>query len=176
KLFGLAKAPPADVIGYYNKWQMPIAIVIGLLIGFGQLLKYKKTDLKVFRIRLLSVVLSSAGITLLLGVLFEQTNPVLLIFLFAAVFAVAGNVLYWVRVLKGRIRFAGGAVGHIGFGLMLVGILSSGAGKRVISINQNGVNLGENFDAKENMENVLLRKGVPTLLGEYEATYLGDTL
>src|SRR5690606_17691821 len=66
KLFGLDKAPPADVIGYYNKWQMPIAILIGLLIGFGQLLKYKKTDLKVFRIRLLSVVLSSAGITLLL--------------------------------------------------------------------------------------------------------------
>ena len=42
KVFGTNMAPPSDVIQHYNKWQMPMAIIIALLTGIAQLLKYKK--------------------------------------------------------------------------------------------------------------------------------------
>lgn len=174
-LFGIDKAPPVDVVGYYNKWQMPIAIIIGLLIGFGQFFKYKKTDWKKFRLQLFTIILSSLGVSILLVLLFELRNPVMIIFLISSVFAVVGNIIYWVQVLKGRYKVAGGSVAHIGFGLMLIGILSSGSGKKVISINQSGMVYSENFDEEANREHILLFKNVPTMMGDYEATYVGDT-
>ncbi|MDX5321638.1 MAG: cytochrome c biogenesis protein CcsA [Bacteroidota bacterium] len=174
-LFGLDNAPPVDVVAYYNQWQMPIAIIIGILIGFGQLFKYKKTDWKKFQLQLGVVALASAGVSLLFVALFGLRNPLLIIFLFSAAFAVVGNVVYWVSVLKGKMKVAGGSVGHIGFGLMLIGIISSGSGKHVISINQSGMVYSENFDETANREHILLPKNVPTLMGEYLATYTGDT-
>ena len=174
-LFGIDKAPPVDVVGYYNKWQMPIAIIVGLLIGFGQFFKYKKSDWAKFRLQLFSVILSSLGVSILFVLLFDLRNPVMILFLISSVFAVVGNIIYWIQVLKGKFKVAGGSVAHIGFGLMLIGILSSGAGKTVISINQSGMIYSENFDEKANREHILLYKNVPTLLGDYEATYVGDT-
>ena len=174
-LFGIDKAPPVDVVGYYNKWQMPIAIIVGLLIGFGQFFKYKKTDWKKFRLQLFTIILSSLGTSILLALLFDLKNPVMIIFLISSVFAVVGNIIYWVQVLKGKYKVAGGSVAHIGFGLMLIGILSSGSGKKVISINQSGMVYSENFDEDANREHILLIKNVPTMMGDYEATYVGDT-
>ena len=175
KLFGLDKAPPVDVVGYYNRWQLPIAIILGILIGFGQLLKYKKTDPQKFTVALLRVLLVSLAFTIIFALVFHLQNIVYLAFLFAGVFAVTGNLWYWITTLKGRLRVAGGSVAHIGFGLMLMGILSSGAGKEVISFNQTGMTYSENFSEKENRENILLWRNQPTLMGNYKVTYLGDT-
>ncbi|HCS19258.1 MAG TPA: cytochrome C biogenesis protein [Bacteroidetes bacterium] len=174
-LFGLDKAPPVDIVGYYNQWQMPIAIIVGLLIGFGQLFKYKKTEWTKFRLNLFVIIFSSLGVTILFALLFDLRNPVLLLFLLTSVFAVVGNIIYWVQVLKGKFWVAGGSVAHIGFGLMLIGIISSGSGKEVISINQRGIVYSENFDEEANREHILLYKNVPTLMGDYMATYIGDT-
>lgn len=44
KLFGLNLAAPVDAIDHYNKWQVPVAIFICLLIGVGQYFKYKKRN------------------------------------------------------------------------------------------------------------------------------------
>src|SRR5574343_528728 len=44
KVFGTNIAPPTDVIDHYNKWQIPIAVLILLISGFAQFMKYKKTD------------------------------------------------------------------------------------------------------------------------------------
>ncbi|MBI1222796.1 MAG: cytochrome C biogenesis protein [Bacteroidetes bacterium] len=175
KLFDFDKAPPVDVVAYYNQWQLPIALIIGMMVGFGQLLKYRKTDMKKFWLQFTIVLLSSMGITLLLVILFHLRDALLVAFLLSAVFAIVGNSFYWMNTLKGKLNVAGGSVAHIGFGLMLVGIISSGSGKHVISINQSGMAFSENFDDEANREHVLLLKNQPTLLGDYEATYFGDT-
>lgn len=176
KLFPwLKKAPPADIVAYYNGWMMPMAIIIGALVGFGQLFKFKKTSDSFYKRHFTIVMLASFGTTILLALLFGTQNPWMIAFLFAGVFAVIGNTYYWIRVLKFGITFSGASVSHIGFGLMLIGIMSSGSGKKVVSLNQSGINLGENFDDKANRENVLLWRNVPTLMGDYEVTYEGDT-
>lgn len=175
--FDLTKAPPADVVGFYNGWMMPFALVIGVLVAFGQFLKYKKTNSKKFFQEILSLALASAAFTILFTLLFDLGNKVILIpFLFTSVFAVIGNLVYIFKVLKGNIRLSGGSIAHVGFGLMLIGVISSGAGKTVISINQNGINYGSNFNEKEIRENILLWKNVPTLMGDYMVTYYADTV
>src|SRR5690606_15403902 len=39
-------APKSDVIGHYNKWQLPFAFMVTMLIAIGQYFSYKKTDMK----------------------------------------------------------------------------------------------------------------------------------
>jgi len=75
----------------------------------------------------------------------------------------------------------GGSVAHIGFGLMVLGILLSSYNKRVISINRLGVEfeMGKATDAenkKESRENVLLFRNMPLTMAGYTLTYMGDTV
>ncbi|TNE82064.1 MAG: cytochrome C biogenesis protein [Bacteroidetes bacterium] len=172
---GLDKAPPVDVVGYYNRWMMPFALIIGLMVGFGQFLKYKKTNPKKFWMEVGSLALASAGFTILFAILFHLKNPLLISFLFAAVFAVIGNLVYIFKVLKGKISLSGGSIAHVGFGFMLIGVISSGAGKNTISINRSRIDFGEAYNDQEKRENILLSKNIPMLMGDYLVTYIGDT-
>jgi cytochrome c-type biogenesis protein CcmF len=74
---------------------------------------------------------------------------------------VLANLFYIIQVLQWKAIKWGGSVAHIGFGLMVLGILLSSYNKRVISINRLGVEfeMGKATDAenkKESRENVLL--------------------
>ena len=48
KVFGIKMAPAQDVEFSYNRIQIFIAIIIGLLTAIGQYLKYKETGTKYF--------------------------------------------------------------------------------------------------------------------------------
>ncbi|MFX9703722.1 hypothetical protein ABTO92_19375, partial [Acinetobacter baumannii] len=52
--------------------------------------------------------------------------------IFAAVYATVANFSYIWLGLKGKIKAAGASVAHIGFGLVLVGILISSSKKTVL--------------------------------------------
>jgi cytochrome c-type biogenesis protein CcmF len=43
KIFGTKMAPPANVIDFYNSWQVPLAVIICLLITIAQFFKWKKS-------------------------------------------------------------------------------------------------------------------------------------
>src|SRR5690606_5498874 len=59
-IFGTDVAPPIDPIAHYNKWQGAFAVVILLLTGYTQHLKYKKTQVKKFwKVTIIIVVLST---------------------------------------------------------------------------------------------------------------------
>jgi len=91
--------------------------------------------------------------------------------LFASIFAIVGNAAYIIQVLNGKIRVAGSAVAHIGFGLMLLGVLISSGKKEVISMNTLGIDYGEQFDLQAKMENVFLQRDRPIQMGSYWLTY-----
>ena len=78
-------------------------------------------------------------------------------------------------VFKGKIKLVGASVAHIGFGVLLIGVLVSSANKEVISINQSGVALNPEFDVKSNTENVYLEGGKPLKMGDYIITYVSDS-
>jgi cytochrome c-type biogenesis protein CcmF len=69
----------------------------------------------------------------------------------------------------------GSSVAHIGFGVLLLGVLVSSANKEVISINQTQFQLNPEFDDQANREHVLLERGKPLRMGDYEIEYTRDT-
>jgi cytochrome c-type biogenesis protein CcmF len=174
KVFGTNMAPPSDVIQHYNKWQMPMAIIIALLTGIAQLLKYKKNTreglINILTQAAISIVLSAAAMFLL-----ELKNWFYVGLMFASVYAIVANLFTMRPYLTGKFKMAGANVAHIGFGLLLVGVLVSSANKQVISINQSGMQLNPEFDAQANMEHVYLEKGKSLRMGDYEIEYKADS-
>ena len=175
KMFGLNLAPPADAVASYNRVQLPIAIIIILLTVVGMGLRYRTSNLKAFVNRLLIPLGIAALFSAILAYVSDYREPLYLLLLFAALFGFFGNLSILIRNKQGLIK-SGGSIAHIGFAMMLVGILYSSAKQHVISINTLGVNYGENFDARSNFENILLWKNEPTMMGRYRVTYLGDSV
>lgn len=190
KLFGTNIAPPEDPEFAHNQIQVFVAIVIGLLTAMTQYYKYKDTGKLYFRKKiwlptLISVVIASC-ISLFGNIDYVKHGPGFLVAIhlaiFAAVYSVVANAAYIWMGLKGKLKAAGASVAHIGFGLVLVGILISSAKKTVLSWNTTGVTpLRADADAKGNpagdpAENLTLFKGVATDMGRYMVTYTKDTI
>jgi len=102
--------------------------------------------------------------------------------LFATIYAVVANAAYiWIG-LNGKLKSAGGSISHLGFALMLTGMLITSSNKEVISSSTvNGINLpvGKDPMSKEQddpLENLTLIRHVPARLGNYEVTYLKDSI
>ncbi len=176
---------PADPEAYYNAIQLWVAVGVGCLMAVGQLLRYRRTDAASFR----RDALLSAGAALVLTVLFGRLSGLPLtvaagvgtapnphwLLLFAGWFALTGNAWYAATALRGRVPLSGGSLAHAGFGILLVGILISGARQQVISENTLGIDYGEGFDARFKRENILLYEGMPQPMGDYLVTYLSDS-
>ncbi len=174
KMFGLNIAPPVDVISHYNRFQMPIAIIIAILTGVGQLLKYKKNTTALVQIGIHAII--ALVISIVLFFAFELNNWFYLGLLFAACYGLSANGAILISQLTGKIKMAGASIAHIGFAILLMGVLVSSANKEVISINQSGMMLNPEFDQKANTEHVYLEKGKPLRMGDYEITYISDSM
>jgi len=190
KLFGTNIAPPEDPEFAHNQIQIFVAIVLGLLTAGTQFLKYKYTDTKQFVKNIAWPVLAAALISLLIAffgdVNYTKKGPVFLfaihLAIFTAVYAVTGNLSYIWLVLRGKLKAAGASVAHVGFGMILVGILISSAKKTVLSWNTTGITPlaqaapGEKNPAGNPAENLTLFKGVETDMGKFMVNYKRDTL
>ena len=188
KIFGTNIAPPEDVEFAYNQVQIFVAIVIGLLTAVTQYLKYKSTTRsylgKNIWIPTVIALLISLLISWLGDINYAKKGPGFLwaihLALFAAVYAVIANTAYIWLVLKGKIKAAGASVAHLGFGLMLVGILISSSKKTVLSWNTTGITPlstdNKKSAAGDPAENITLFKGVRTDMGKYWVTYKTDSI
>lgn len=181
KIFSGTEVTIDDPVSFYNKQQIWFAILITILSGSIQFLKYKTTNIKKFWIimGLLSVI--SALLTWLLCDIQEIYTTPLIIFAFSGIFAIFSNVYYLVDNQKLKLKKAGGAITHLGFGIMIIAILLSSYKKQVISQDRTGqvYDFGkETFEEnlKESRENVLLFRNASYLMGEYKVTYLGDSV
>jgi cytochrome c-type biogenesis protein CcmF len=171
KLFGTSLAPPADAIDHYNKWQIPVAVVISLLIGAGQFFKYRHTESRTLIRRLLVPLGIAALVTAAAAFVIGEFRVHYYVLFFASVFAIAANTDYFFTTIKGRWNHAGASIAHTGFGLILLGALLANGKKDVISRNVKNVNLGKNFPSGEN---IMIEQGTDTLpMGPYYVTYRG---
>ena len=169
KLFGTKFAPPADLIDHYNKWQVPVAIFISLLVGIGQYFKYKKSDWKEFRKKITLSVVLSLIVTGLSSFYLGQYRIHYYFLFFASVFAVIANASYMITVLKGKLANSGASIAHVGIGLILLGTLISNSKKEVISRNLKNVDLGKEMS---NKENIMIEQKLDTLpMGDYYVAY-----
>jgi len=172
-----------DVEFAYNRIEIFIAIILGALTAIAQYLKYKQTSKKYF----LKRIWLPTSIALIIAILFSAFGGIhydkygagflaaIHLGLFCAIYSVVANAGYIWAGLNGKLKTAGASVAHVGFGLMLVGILLSSAKKEVLSHNTTGINISFDPSAKQNpLENITLLKNVETDMGKYWATYISS--
>ncbi len=121
KLFG----PPSNVqVSYYNLVNAPLAIAMGLLMGIGPTLRWRKHEP--------STLLATAGPSLGFAIVFSGLaalwgvrDPMPLAVVFAMAFAFAGNLVVAVRSLRTGWKHGVAYVGHLGVTVMMVGVIAS---------------------------------------------------
>ena len=177
KIAGTNIAPPNDRIAHYNRFQIPIAIIIAILSTVVLYMRFKESDMKSVLKKLIWPFIISAAITVGVVVLYNFKEVAYIILLFCGVFAVIANLNYFIVVLSGKIKLSGAAVAHLGFGLFLVGVLISSAKQQVVTYNNLDLDYGKGFDAQQTRDNMLLYKNAPPskMLG-YDVSYIGDSI
>ncbi len=165
----------------YNNFILPFAVILILLMAAAQFLRYKKNDAKGFyKNLLLSFGLSiafglAASIPFYFGAAeFETYDRIgFTVLLISSLFAVFANLEYMLKVLKGHVRKSGSSIAHIGFGLIMVGVLISTSKKVTISKNmakQDVSTVSKEFD---NQKSMLLAQGDTVPMGPYMVTFKG---
>lgn len=184
KIFKTNFAAPEDPEFAYNQIQIFVAIIVAILTGFSQYLRYKGTPTKTFWKNIwiptaISVVIASLVVAF--GEInYDSKGPMFLGAIWFAVacsiYAIVTNLAYiWIG-MKGKLRLSGGSVSHFGFGLALLGILLSSSKKEILSYNRGGIPIDFGAESKEKTgENLTLVKGLPMKMGKFDVTYLRDS-
>ena len=170
-----------DPVEHYNKYQLWIGIFVGLFSGMAQFLRFRETNFSKhsnkFLLHLSITTIVSGGITALACTWIDANAWQYKLLLFSGIFTVITNLDYLISFTKTNLKTAASTVSHIGFGLMIVGILASGLNKKFISNNkfaQQGLIKG--FTQEQYERNVVLIKNEPLFMNGYEVTYVKDTL
>jgi cytochrome c-type biogenesis protein CcmF len=165
----------------YNNFILPFAILLILLMAAAQFLRYKKNETRTFYKNLLL----SFGLALAFGLAasipfyfgateFETSDRIgFTALLISSLFAVFANIEYMLKILKGHIRKSGSSIAHIGFGLIMIGVLISTSKKATISKNmakQDVSTVSKEFD---NQKSMLLAQGDTVPMGPYMVTFKG---
>lgn len=180
KILGKKWAMGENAEAIYNRVHLPIVIILGLLMGAVQYLKYKNTAKAWLLKKILwpaLVSLAVCGLFMALGGIYYTKQGVVvqgLIYaaLFCSIFSIVANAGYITQVVKNRFMHWGGSLSHLGFGLLLAGILISASNKKVASLNNPAINVFKDAGNKEDpRESLNLFKGVVTAMGDYAVTY-----
>jgi cytochrome c-type biogenesis protein CcmF len=182
KIFGTKIAPPEDAEFAYNSIQVYVAIIMALLTAITQYFKYKNTESKLFWKKILVptilAVLAAVAFFLFGSINYTRKGPVftgsLWIAAVCSMYTIIANASYIWLGIKGRLKLSGGSVAHVGFGMVLLGIIISSSNKEILTNNINGIPapLG---DGENPMENLTLVKGLTVDMGKYNLTYEGDS-
>ena len=170
---------PIEPVAHYNKTQLWIGIFIGLISAFTQFLRYKEFNFANYKSTFLKHLGISVGISVLLTGLammwIEARAWQYVLLLFGGVFTVVSNIEYAVVFLKRNPKASGSAVAHVGFGLLIIGIMASGINKNWISSNRFAMEGLVDFTEEQFGKYVLVMKGTPLRIKDYEVTYTHDT-
>ncbi len=171
-------APPEDEVEHHNKFQIWIAILMAFLSAFSIFLRYKATEIsssyKSFLLKYLGFGFLASLLFTTLVLYFSELGiwPYALL-MFCSIFTLITNLSYIIAVLKGKIKVAAGPIAHIGFGILMIGVLFSGLLKRPISTGFNSIEVND-INPQSN-KNVLVAFGDKIPIGEgYSVQYTRD--
>lgn len=185
KLFVDNPTPPE--IQFYNDWSMPIAIIMAIATVIGQYLFWEKHTWESLAGEMITPLLVTSTVSVVSIVFGNVTSIYYMIYIFAGWFTVIGNGAVLIRLLRKNPKLVGGTVTHIGFGLLLLGIIASSVytkpmlDKRTadynIRIEQGEVIDEEGFPITQKVEMFELTINQPKLINEkYMVTYEGYEL
>lgn len=170
-----------DPIPHYNKYQIWIGVFISLLSGSTQFLRYRELSgqrrvRKAFRHIGIGILISSL-LTFLTTFWIDLGTWQYGLLLFTGYFTVVTNLDYLITFMRGNLKASGSIFSHVGFGLMIVGIIASGVNQKIVSSNPFVMEgLIQSDDPEGYKKNIILFKDSPTLMNGYEVTYVSDTI
>lgn len=167
-------APPANQIEYYSKFQLWFAVAVAILSGVGQFFWWKKIEAQ----QLLKSLSAPIVLTLMLSAIIilagDVAEPTYILLLLSGIFTIVANGRILVGLWKSSPKLSGGAITHIGMGLMLIGIMFSSGYSRVVSLNNTGMLISKESSTEFNNENLLLFINEPKTMLNYELKYKGE--
>jgi cytochrome c-type biogenesis protein CcmF len=169
-------APPANQIEFYSKFQLWFGVAIALISGTGQFFWWKKIDKQKLKAELLTPVLVTLLVFALVIAIAKIYSIPYLILTLAGIYLIVSNVKVMVSLLKINPRLSGGAIAHIGVGLMLIGVLFSAGYSKVVSLNNTGMLISKDLPTDFNRDNLLLFINEPRAMAGYDIEYKGERI
>jgi cytochrome c-type biogenesis protein CcmF len=169
-------APPANQIEFYSKFQLWFSVAVALISGTGQFFWWKKMDKEKLMRELIAPILIALVVFAIIISVARVHQPEYLALVLAGVYLVVSNVKVLFSVTKVNPFLSGGAVAHIGVGMMLVGILFSAGYSKVVSLNSSGLIVNKEMGTEFNRDNLLLFINEPKTMAGYEIEYRSENL
>lgn len=167
KVLGTDIAPPTDSVTFYNRWQLPFAVLVTFIIALSQYLRYGANELKMFIKKLLLAVGISVLLTAGMALIGMVHGFPKMLLLFTVMLSLVASVQFLLQYAKHTTNLAG-SLTHIGFALFLTGVILAFGNQQVISLNTNTARQ----DVEEsNDESIVLDKHKPQPMGDYMVTY-----
>ena len=110
---------------FYDQTHIPIAVIMGLLIGFSLATQWEMQDGRE-TLRRSWKLLALAALLTAVAALAGVRDGAALSLIFASAFTILVNVAVGFQVARGDWRFLGGKVAHIGVGVFILGVVGSG--------------------------------------------------
>jgi cytochrome c-type biogenesis protein CcmF len=125
RLFVPNPTPPE--IQFYNDWSMPVAIIMALATVIAQYIFWQKHTWESLAGKLITPLLLTSVATVFSIVFGDVKNLYYMVYIFAGWFAVFGNGAVMISLIVKNPKLIGGTVTHVGFGVLLLGIIASSA-------------------------------------------------
>lgn len=169
-------ATPADQVGFYSSFQLWFAVAVALVSGTGQFFWWRRMDKDTWKKEVMPVALISLALFAFVIAVGRVTDPAFMALTLAGVYLVVSNVKVLTSLLKVNAKFSGGAVAHIGVGMMLLGIMFSAGQSKVVSLNNTGLLINKEAGTEYNRDNLFLFVNEPRVMADYEIEYRGERL
>jgi len=169
-LFHTDIAPPVDRVGFYNRWQMPYALLIAGFIAFSQFLNYNDNDPKQFIRKLVIPALMALVFCIPVmgyGIVSQMNFIMLIFFVLFALFSSLDNMLF----KTAKPRNIGAIITHLGFMIFVLGTVLTFSNSSVISSNTSSLDLGNH---KSNAENLVLMRNDTLYMNGFYVTYVNS--
>ena len=170
----LRLAVPGDQVQYYSKFQLWFAAAIAFISGTGQFFWWKRMEKEKVKKEIVPPILISLVVFALIIVIAKVYTPAYLVLTLAGVFIIVSNIKVLASVFKVNPSLSGGALAHIGIGMMLIGVMFSSGYSKVVSLNNTGMLISKDLPTEFNRDNLLLFINEPRTMANYEIEYLGE--
>jgi cytochrome c-type biogenesis protein CcmF len=175
KLFNTKRAPVG--IDHYNQVQTFFALAICALVAVVQFMRYRQDKKGKFWSNILRSLIISVVIVIVALLVFDEfKKPEYILVILTSLFAVLANMDYVIKFVKKNWKLSGPSIAHIGFAMVILGAVISAGHKKIISANNNGINLEMLNSEFKNNENIMLHLHDTVEMGPYHLTFVNDTL
>jgi cytochrome c-type biogenesis protein CcmF len=169
-------APPANQIEFYSKFQLWFGVAVALISGTGQFFWWKKIDKEKLKQEMLTPLLITLLLFAFTIAIAKVYNPAYLILTLAGLYLIVSNFKVLFTLAKLNPKLSGGAVAHIGIGMMLIGVMFSAGYSKVVSLNNTGMLISKELPTEFNRDNLLLFINEPRSMAGYDIEYRGERL